>query len=92
MVERRETQFQRYTLFICTGKVAGFINRRIMVYPPELAQDYVFIVVLDTWTFYDKAELDSIAALPSATTPTKRPSTDIFDKAKFMSPSKQAAQ
>lgn len=34
--------------FTCTGKVAGFLEHRIMVHPSNLAQDYAFIVVPDT--------------------------------------------
>jgi hypothetical protein len=63
-----------------------------MVYPPELAQDHVFIVVPDTWTFYDKAGLESVLPLPSAQTPTKQPSMDSLDRTKFMSLSKRVVQ
>jgi len=90
MVDRQNSQFQTHTLFACTGKVAGFLDHRIMVHPPELAQDYIFIVVPDTWTFYDKAGLDSVSPLPSAHTPTKQSSTDL--RSRFISPSKRAAQ
>lgn len=76
MMDRHATQFQAHTLFTCTGKVAGFLNHRHIANPPELAQDYVFIVVPDTWTFYDKAALDSVSALPSANAPAEGPRSD----------------
>jgi hypothetical protein len=88
MIERKETHFQSNALLSCTGKVAGFLDHRIMLHPPQLTQDYVFIVVPDTWQFHDKAGRDSISASPSVTTPAKQLSTDPFDPARFMSPSK----
>lgn len=90
MIEKQETVFQSNTLFSCTGKVAGFLNHHVMLHPPRLARDYIFIVVPDTWKFHDNTGRGSISALPSATTPAKQPSTDPFDRAKFMSPSKRA--
>jgi hypothetical protein len=54
MVERQDTQFQPNTLFTYTGKVAGFLNHHIMVHPPQLTEDRAFIVVPNTWTFFDK--------------------------------------
>jgi hypothetical protein len=90
MADRKETHFQSNVLLSCTGKVAGFLDHRIMVHPPQLAQDFVFIVVPDTWQFLDKAGQDSISTplAPSVTTPAKKPPTDPFDPARFMSPSK----
>ncbi|KAH6870901.1 hypothetical protein B0T10DRAFT_593061, partial [Thelonectria olida] len=55
MTERRDTQFQSNVLLTCTGKVAGVLDHRLMVQPPALRQDYVFIVVPDSWTFLDMA-------------------------------------
>lgn len=92
MIERQETYFQRNTLFSCTGKVAGFLDHRIMVHPPQLTQDYVFIVVPDTWQFYDKATLNSIFTSPSATTPAKQPPTKASSRSKFLSPSTRVTQ
>ncbi|RKK70288.1 hypothetical protein BFJ68_g18393, partial [Fusarium oxysporum] len=54
MAERRDTQFQSNVLLTCTGKVAGLLGHHLMVQPPTLEQDYVFIVVPDSWTFLDK--------------------------------------
>ena len=88
MTERRETQFHSNVILSCTGKVAGFLDHRIMVDPPQLTQDYVFIVVPDTWQFHDKADRDSISASASMATPSKQPSTDPFDPARFTSSSK----
>ncbi|OAQ62547.1 hypothetical protein VFPBJ_11408 [Purpureocillium lilacinum] len=55
MAQRRDSQFQPGAPFTCTGKVAGLLAHRHMRHPPALEQDYVFIVVPDTWTFLDKA-------------------------------------
>ncbi|KAH7109753.1 hypothetical protein EDB81DRAFT_927555 [Dactylonectria macrodidyma] len=54
IAERRDTQFQSNVLLTCTGKVAGLLGHHLMVQPPTLEQDYVFIVVPDSWTFLDK--------------------------------------
>jgi len=92
MTERQGTHFQSNTLFSCTGKVAGFLDHRIMINPPQLTQDYVFIVVPDTWQFHHKASLDSISISPSATTPAKQPLTKATGRSKFISPSTPVAQ
>ncbi|KAK7408802.1 hypothetical protein QQX98_009046 [Neonectria punicea] len=63
MAERRDTQFQNNVLFNCTGKVAGLLDHRLMVQPLGLAQDYVFIVVPDSWAFLDKGL--SVSASPA---------------------------
>ncbi|GJN70082.1 hypothetical protein PLICBS_010178 [Purpureocillium lilacinum] len=55
MAQRRVSQFQPVAPFTCTGKVAGLLAHRHMRQPPAFEQDYVFIVVPDTWTFLDKA-------------------------------------
>ncbi|KAH7033920.1 hypothetical protein B0J12DRAFT_679897 [Macrophomina phaseolina] len=93
MADKTDTHFQPNTLFSCTGKVAGFLNHRIMVHPPQLAQDCVFIVVPDAWTFCDKAALESMSVSASVDAPAKRASADplAFDRMKFMTPSKRAA-
>ncbi|PVH91304.1 hypothetical protein DM02DRAFT_705980, partial [Periconia macrospinosa] len=93
MADRRDTPFQPNTLFTCTGKVAGFLNHRIMVHPPQLTQDCVFIVVPDTWHFYDKAALESVSISASPDAPAAQSSTDpfTFDRSKFISPSKRSA-
>lgn len=92
MIERQETQFQPNTLFSCSGKVAGFLDHNIMIHPPQLTQDYVFIVVPDTWQFYDKTTLDSIFASSSASTPAKQPSKKMSGRSKFYSPSTPVTQ
>ncbi|KAM4066721.1 hypothetical protein HRG_012153 [Hirsutella rhossiliensis] len=55
MTERRDSQFQSNALFTCTGKIAGLLDHQIMKHAPAFDQDYIFIVVPDTWTFHDKA-------------------------------------
>jgi hypothetical protein len=92
MVDKQETCFKPNTLFSCVGKVAGFLDHSLMVYPPQLTQDYIFIIVPDDWRFWDKKSLDSISVSPSKTTPTKQPSTDPFDPARFISQPKQTTQ
>ncbi|KJZ70116.1 hypothetical protein HIM_10486 [Hirsutella minnesotensis 3608] len=74
MIESRQSRFQSHTLFVCTGKVVAFLDHRVMAHPPELDRDLVFIVVPDTWTFYDKPSLDAVLAPSSPTEPSKPPS------------------
>src|SRR5947207_2236045 len=90
MIEKQETSFQPNTFYSCTGKVAGFLDHHIMVRPPQRIQDYVFIVMPDTWYLHDKAARDSIPTPPSVTTPAKQPSTNPSNRANFMSPSTRA--
>jgi hypothetical protein len=94
MIEKKESLFQPNTLFSCTGKVAGFLNHNLMVYPPQLTQDYIFMVVPDDWQFWDKKTLDSISVSPSkkSTTPDQQPSTDPLDLARYMSRPRQTTQ
>jgi len=92
MIEREETHFKSNTLFSCAGKVAGFLDHRIMVHPPELTQDRVFIIVPETWQFHDKTSLDSFSISPSATTPAKQPSKNRVDRNTFISPLKPVTQ
>ncbi|KAJ4217442.1 hypothetical protein NW757_014635 [Fusarium falciforme] len=77
MAERRDTQFQSNVLLTCTGKVAGLLGHHLMVQPPTLEQDYVFIVVPDSWTFLDKgvSGLVSPTPPPGAATSALRPSS-----------------
>jgi hypothetical protein len=70
MAERRDTHFQNNGLLTCTGKVAGLLDHRLMVQPPGLAQDYVFIVVPDSWTFLDKGLSVSRLGRPELATPS----------------------
>ncbi|XP_044718762.1 uncharacterized protein HRG_07327 [Hirsutella rhossiliensis] len=57
-----QPQFQSNTLFTCTGKIAGLLDHQIMKHAPAFDQDYIFIVVPDTWTFHDKAMSDQASA------------------------------
>ncbi|KAL6405422.1 hypothetical protein AUP68_11176 [Ilyonectria robusta] len=76
MAERRDTQFQSNVLLTCTGKVAGLLGHHLMVQPPTLEQDYVFIVVPDSWTFLDKGVSGSGSPTPpSAATSAVRSSS-----------------
>ncbi|RSL78739.1 hypothetical protein CDV31_017253, partial [Fusarium ambrosium] len=77
MAERRDTQFQSNVLLTCTGKVAGLLGHHLMVQPPTLEQDYVFIVVPDSWTFLDKGVSGPISPTPppGAATSALRPSS-----------------
>ncbi|KAH7146093.1 hypothetical protein EDB81DRAFT_883515 [Dactylonectria macrodidyma] len=43
MAERRDTH-----------KVAGLLGHHLIVQPPTLEQDYVFIIVPNSWTFLNK--------------------------------------
>ncbi|OAQ57910.1 hypothetical protein VFPFJ_11711 [Purpureocillium lilacinum] len=72
MAQRRDSQFQPGAPFTCTGKVAGLLAHKHMRNPPALEQDYIFIVVPDTWTFLDKASFNqSPAALFTPVTPKR---------------------
>ena len=92
MVERQDTQFQPNTGFTCTGKVAGFLAHHTMVQPPQLKQDYVFIVVPDTWTFLDKMSQAFTSTSPLSASLTKQTSTLPSTRSKFLSPSKRTAE
>ncbi|KJZ68652.1 hypothetical protein HIM_11958 [Hirsutella minnesotensis 3608] len=87
MIESRQSRFQSHTLFVCTGKVVAFLDHRVMAHPPELDRDLVFIVVPDTWTFYDKPSLDAVLAPSSPTEPSKPPS--VTSMASILSPLKR---
>ncbi|KAF2186115.1 hypothetical protein K469DRAFT_687510 [Zopfia rhizophila CBS 207.26] len=56
-------------------------------HPPQLPQDYVFIVVPDSWSFLEKSSRDSLSTSPPTTTSAKRSSSD--PRSKFMSPAKR---
>jgi hypothetical protein len=77
-------------MFSCTGKVAGFLSHKLMVQAPQMQQDYVFIVVPDTWIFHDKT-MKAPISIPSqiATLDKKSSTANFFDKSKFLSPSKR---
>ncbi|KAH7302898.1 hypothetical protein B0I35DRAFT_455424 [Stachybotrys elegans] len=98
MTERRDTQFQTNSLLSCTGKVAGLLDHRLLVHPPPLEQDYVFIVVPDSWTFLDKSFTPSNPATPSAiasanrlpSSPSSAPTSFERAMAKFTTPRRNA--
>jgi hypothetical protein len=92
MVERQDTQFQPNAGFTCTGKVAGFLHHHTMVQPPQLKQDYVFIVVPNTWTFLDKMSRGFTSTSPPSASLTKQTSTPSSTRSKFLSPSKRTAE
>ncbi|KAM4054521.1 hypothetical protein HRG_014914 [Hirsutella rhossiliensis] len=62
MTERRDSQFQPNALLTCTGKIAGLLDHQIMTHAPAFEQDYIFIVVPDTWTFLDRAMSNQASA------------------------------
>ncbi|KAJ6438014.1 Interferon-induced GTP-binding protein Mx1 [Purpureocillium lavendulum] len=79
MVERRDSQFQPGAPFTCTGKVAGLLAHSMMRQPPTFEQDYVFIVVPDTWTFLDKAAFNHPLASKAPPTTPKRPFGNVSE-------------
>lgn len=83
MVERRDTQFQNNVLLSCTGKLAGLLDHCLMVQPPGLAQDYVFIVVPDSWTFLDKGVSVSVSPMPAPTAAASAPPSSSSDRTPF---------
>ena len=83
MAERRDTQFQSNVLLTCTGKVAGLLGHHLMVQPPGLAQDYVFIVVPDSWTFLDRGVSVSASPMPSPTAAASAPPSSSPDRTPF---------
>jgi len=89
MVERPNTQFQPNALFHCTGRLAGFLDHRIMVHPPSLAQDYVFIIVPENWDFFAKSSKNTISTASPIASTAKQSSAD--PRSQFMSPKKRKA-
>ncbi|KAM4056435.1 hypothetical protein HRG_003335 [Hirsutella rhossiliensis] len=95
MTERHDSQFQPNALFTCTGKITGLLDHQIMKHAPAFDQDYIFIVVPDTWTFLDRAMSNQASAtqlLP--TTPKGRvgnPSDYSDALARFTSTKKRKA-
>jgi hypothetical protein len=57
-----------------------------MVHPPQLQQDYVFIVVPDSWSFQNTSQRSSSATSPQAARP--QPSSSD-PRSKFISPAKR---
>jgi hypothetical protein len=91
MIDRRDSRFQLNTTFSCTGKVVGLLDHRLMTQPPLLAQDYVFIVVPDTWTFHERTARASTTGFSPSNTPDKS-SSGPLDRSQFLSPSKRLAK
>jgi hypothetical protein len=87
MTERQRSQFQPNTTFNCTGRVVGFLNHDIMVNPPQLREDYVFIVVPDSWAFQEKSLRDYSSTSSLSPTSAKRSPSDA--RSKFISPTKR---
>ncbi|KAJ6437542.1 hypothetical protein O9K51_09748 [Purpureocillium lavendulum] len=83
MAQRRDSQFQPGAPFTCTGKVAGLLAHKLMRHPPAFEQDYVFIVVPDTWTFLDKASFNQPPTTQVTPTTPKHPvsSASEYDNA-----------
>ncbi|KAF1994408.1 hypothetical protein P154DRAFT_447673, partial [Amniculicola lignicola CBS 123094] len=63
--------FQPNTLFHYIGRLAGFLNHRIIVYLPSLAQDYVFIIIPKNWDFFAKSSRNTILTVSLIATPAK---------------------
>jgi hypothetical protein len=85
MAERQSTQFHPHTIFNCTGRVAGLLNHNIMVHPPPLSQDYVLIIVPDSWSFQTSPR-DSLTTSPPTAISSNKSASD--PRAQFISPSK----
>ncbi|KAM4061309.1 hypothetical protein HRG_013052 [Hirsutella rhossiliensis] len=95
MTERGDSQFQPNALFTCTGKIAGLLDHQIMTHAPAFDQDYIFIVVPDTWTFLDRAMSNQASAtqlLPTTPKGTVGNPSDYSDAlARFTSTKKRKA-
>ncbi|KJZ69281.1 hypothetical protein HIM_11317 [Hirsutella minnesotensis 3608] len=72
MTERADSQFQPNALFTCTGKIAGLLDHQVMTHAPAFEQDYIFIVVPDTWAFHDRAMSNQASATQLLPTTPKR--------------------
>lgn len=87
MADRASPQFQANITISCTGRVAGLLSHDMMLHPPPLPQDYVFIVVPDSWSFQEypgrSAASSSLPRTPSA----KQSSSD--PRSNFLSPAKR---
>ncbi|KAK4089236.1 hypothetical protein Purlil1_6225 [Purpureocillium lilacinum] len=79
MSERRDSQFQPNALFSCTGKIAGLLDHCSMTRAPDLEQDYVFIVVPDTWSFPDRVKSGQASTAPLLPTTPSRSATKSSD-------------
>ncbi|KJZ69030.1 hypothetical protein HIM_11573 [Hirsutella minnesotensis 3608] len=93
MTERRDSQFQPNSLFTCTGKIVGLLDHRIMTHAPGFEQDYVLIIVPDTWTFLDRVISNQASAtqvMPTTPKPSMRNPSDYGEAlARFTSTKKR---
>lgn len=88
--------FQHGTMFSCTGKVAGFLDHRLLSHGTGIsAGDHIFIVAPDSWTFHEKSAPGPHPqpAPASKTSPIKgtygQPS---ISRSSFLTPTKKASQ
>lgn len=84
MADRPTTQFQTGITVSCTGRVVGLLNHDVMLHPPHLQQDYVFIVVPDSWSFLERQTRDF---QPNGSSPTsdKSKASPSDHRSKFLS-------
>jgi hypothetical protein len=89
MMRRAESSFIANAPFSCTGKIAGLLDHRLMKTPPAREEDYIFIIVPDTWCFPERGAATGAAgvATPAKTRPDPSTTSDVM--AMFMSPSKR---
>ncbi|KJZ69675.1 hypothetical protein HIM_10922 [Hirsutella minnesotensis 3608] len=82
-------------LLTCTGKIAGLLDHQIMTHAPAFEQDYIFIVVPDTWYFHDRAMSNQASATQLLPTTPKgtvgNPSNYSDTLARFTSTKKRKA-
>lgn len=74
LVNRPDSAFQSTSSLVCTGKVAGLLHHNLMVNPPLLTQDYIFIVVPDSWTF-QQTPVSSTVTTQGTKVPVLSPTT-----------------
>ena len=87
MADRASSQFQANTTISCTGRVAGLLSHDMMLHPPPLPQDYVFIVVPDSWSFQDYPGRSGASSSFQRTPSAKQSSSD--PRSNFLSPAKR---
>ncbi|KAI5455842.1 hypothetical protein BGZ63DRAFT_409495 [Mariannaea sp. PMI_226] len=93
MAEREESPFQPNALFTCTGNVISILNHDLMVNPPEHADDYVLVVVPNSFSWLHRNQASTLPPSTPTTSPTShqagaRPTLD-FAKMKYINPIKQ---
>lgn len=87
MADRPNTQFQANATISCTGRVVGLLDHDMMLHPPQLPQDYVFIVVPDSWSFQESAGRSTASMSLQRTPPAKQVSSD--PRSNFLSPARR---